>query len=325
VSVKQPLPIAGGRTGQQKSARQEIEYQERMHAATLLGVRTQVKRAFVNVLFAQQTLRTLEEMSGRLQQIVTITKARFDSGDIAESELLRAEANHSRFLLEVTAAQENLDTAHIALAQAIGRPELRIGECLGALEVSPPQIDWAAMESRLAENPSAAALVAKSKKARLDVRTEEARRFPSPVVGVGYRHYQETGQDTFDVGLGIELPIFDRRQGSVAAAEANAREVEALSRHNANQLRSAVLKLRKRQDYLVRELDEFRNAILPKMTECLAVSQSAFDAGGNSMIEVLDAYKALAETRLSFLEKTRDYAGLLISLEELTSQECFKP
>ncbi len=325
VAVKQPLPIAGGRTKLRQAAQQEVQYQKRMREVTRLDVQTQVKKAFLEVLFKQQTLLTLQEMAQRLQQIVTITKARFDGGDIAESELLRAEANHSRFLLDVTAAQENLETARIALAQATGRPDLSVGECQGSLEIPPPQIDWSGIEGQIAANPRTAALETRKEKAELDLRVEKAKRFPSPVFGVGYRHYQQTGQDTFDVSLGIDLPLFDRRQGDVAAAQANVREIEALNQLESNSLRAAALTIKKRHEYLVRELDEFKGAILPKMTECLSVSQNAFDAGGNSMIEVLDAYRALAETRLSYLKTNRDYAELLIDLDALTNHEWFKP
>ncbi len=325
VSMRQTLPLAGGRQRLQQAARQEILYQEQMREVVRLDLRTEVKKAFLEVLFAQQALETLREMEEQLRQIVTITKARFDSGDIAESELLRAEANHSRFLLDVTAAQENLDTALIALAQVVGRPELRIGECKGGVEVAPPQIAWPEMERQLKETPRAQALDMRKEKAGLDLKAERAKRFPSPVLGVGYRHYQSTDQDTLDVSLGIEVPLFDRRQGHIAAAQANLREAEAIRQQESNSLVKAMLIIRKRHEYLIRELEEFKISILPKMTECLTVSQSAFDAGGNSMIEVLDAYRALAETRLCFLETNKNHSGLLIDLEALTNQEWFKP
>lgn len=325
VAVKQPLPIAGGRTKLRQAAQQEVQYRKHMREVIRLDVRTQVKKAFLEVLFKQQTLLTLQEMAQRLQQIVTITKARVDGGDIAESELLRAEANHSRLLLDVTTTEEELATARIALAQTMGHPDLNVGECQGSLEISPPRIDWLGIEGQIAANPRTAALEARKEKAELDLRAEKTKRIPSPFFGVGYRHYRQTGQDTVDVSLGIELPLFNRRQGHVAAAQANLREIEALNRFETNSLRATALTIKKRHEYLARKLDEFKNSILPKMTECLAVSQSAFDAGGNSMIEVLDAYRALAETRLSYLETNRDHAELLIGLDTLTNREWFKP
>lgn len=299
VSIAQPLPIWGTPRLARNAGRLEAQRRRHEYERAVLNARTEVNKAFAEVIFQQNRLATTLELEQTLSGILDVTRARLQSGDIAEVEVIKGEADLERFALEVESAKTELGQAKFRLARAIGSPALTVQTCTDTTPRLPDPPD-AELVKLHPEHPQVRVWAAIREAAEAQVDVAESRRWPVPKLDIGYRHYEFTDQDTLDLSLEFELPLFDRKQGEIraarekavyetAAAESEKHEMEAL-------LRQTVLAFASHR----RQAKAYEERILPRMEESLSIARSRFDAGDTSMLDVLDAYRSLAESKLAY-------------------------
>lgn len=300
VSISQPLPIWGTLRLARKAGRLEIERWRHEYERARLELQSQVKKTFDEVVFQQERLATTLELEQTLLEILGVTQARLAAGDIAEVELIKGEADHERFALEVESARTDLGRAKIRLGRVLGDPNLSVQSCAGGASSKLPELPDVILARLPADHPQSKAWQALKDTAEAHVEIVESRRWPVPTLGIGYRHYEFSDQDTLDVSLEFELPLFDRKQGDIRAAREKAKYEKASAESEKNDVEATL------QDTLAaflshrRQAEAFRERILPKMEESLSIARTRFEAGDTSMLDALDAYRSLAEAKLAY-------------------------
>ena len=127
-----------------------------------------------------------------------------------------------------------------------------------------------------------------------------ARRAVFPGVGVqlvaGYG--ASPGQVDLGVGLTVPLPVVDRGQGSIAAAEGRADAARAtatgLLALETERLRGAFAVMTLRRDALA----TFRASASGATEEALAEARAGYSNGRSNVLDLADAYSAWSQTRL---------------------------
>jgi cobalt-zinc-cadmium efflux system outer membrane protein len=137
-----------------------------------------------------------------------------------------------------------------------------------------------------------------------DARLAATERTPIPALSLGFKREQLAGVEGqaagFVAGLSLPLPIWDRRAGLVAAANAEARrrtaEVDAFRRRVVREVSEAYesyVTLRSQLDALEPELGR-------ETTTAMRAVQVAYSEGEVSVLEWLDAVRAFQEAETSY-------------------------
>lgn len=155
-------------------------------------------------------------------------------------------------------------------------------------------------------NPALAAANAdlRAQDARVDL--AKAQRIPDVKVEVLYRRLEASKENTFDVGLSIPLPLFDRNQGRIREARAEHQAAEARSRSTKNELS---LRLQDSYAQLTTALATSRalqTEILPRADTVLKSAEARYAAGDTSLSDVLPVRRDWAAVQLTYLESLRD-------------------
>jgi len=203
-------------------------------------VRAGVRDALLGMWTAGRRLALAERQLERRAELAVLVERRLDAGAASALDVSRERIARDRARLEVAQAERERAAARARLAQAIGVP-------LRALDGRP--ISFAAFDAPapVAPDVSAGALRERALTRRSDVRAmldeyaaaqsalqlELARRWPDLRLGPGYTYDQ--GDHKYSLALGGELPLLNRNEGRIAAAEA--RRVEAAARFDALQAR----------------------------------------------------------------------------------------
>ncbi len=306
VGLTQRLPV-GGRLGAAREAeRLEAERLRREYDVEVFEVRARVRGAFATALFAAEVAKLHTETLELSRRAVVVAKARRDNGDATADEVARVELEEARARLENDKAHGLRELAFVGLAAALGDPALRIGTVEGRLETT---LEFPTLESILAaltagphEALGRAGVEAAS--ARLDLARTE--RIPDVALDLFYRRLEQTKTNTFDVGVVIPLPVFDRGQGRVRAAEAERREAEARARLGRGE---AVRRVREAYVKLTEAMNRAklaREEILPRSQTILKVAETRYAAGDLSLAEVLPIRRDHAVARLAYLDGLRE-------------------
>lgn len=233
----------------------EIEAQEQK-----IRVETSVKTAFLRVLAAQELLDVRRDLAKIQQDFAETQRQLSNTGQADESEVLDAEVDAQRLRLSARMQENTLREEWRSLTALLGRPDLPLATVSGDLEHNWPDLNEdQAVESIATQSP--ANRIADASAARATAELVRAKREPIPDLQLrgGMEYNNETlGSVPFATGweaiaeVGVEIPIFNRNQGNIAAASAS------LDRANLEKQRVA-LTLR---DRAATAADQYANAKL---------------------------------------------------------------
>ncbi len=164
-----------------------------------------------------------------------------------------------------------------------------------AMQVSQAQSDWQDAASH------AAALAALPHKVELERR--EA--LPTPSVSVARVRNRLDGNYN-QIGVSVELPLFDRREGPIARAQVEAEQAQL--RYDAaliearTELQRAIKQLKLRRD-AVRAYEKQGLAQIAPLNQ---MAQDAYKLGQGSILELIDSLGSINEHRLEHLDLVKE-------------------
>ena len=117
------------------------------------------------------------------------------------------------------------------------------------------------------------------------------------------------------MGLQLNLPIFDRNQGAVAAAKADTHAAEEDYAAVRQQL-SSQLSISRREYELKREeyLETFK-PLRDQAIEISEISRAAYQEGGLDLVRLLDAERVRVEAEVSWVQALEGYHQSVVALE----------
>lgn len=304
--VAQPIPV-GGRLGKARAAELlEREVRARGLEVTRRDLRKRVHSAFATALYQEQAFLAQSRIAQGFEKAVATTKARVEAGDAVPDDLARVEMELARAKVELQRAESLREQSRVALAAAMGDMSLRARMLSGSLEVTfeiPTLESLAANLSAQPESLQADAAV-RASNARIDL--AKAERIPDVKVEALYHRLESTRENTFDIGLSIPLPLFNRNQGRLREARAEAIAAEARAR-------STQLGLSARAHEAYMELTTslassraLKAEILPRADMVLKAAEARYAAGDSDLGDVLIVRRDWALAQLTYLESLRD-------------------
>ena len=304
--VAQPIPLGGRLSKAREAERLETERRVRELDVRRRELRRRVHSAFATALYQERAFQTQSEIARGFEQALITTKARVEAGDALREDMARAEMELARAKVELQRTQSLREQATIALTAAIGDPSMSVNSLAGSLDAAFEIPTLETLAANLSSHPIAAAADAaiRVRTARVDL--AKAERIPDIRVEVLYRRLEAERRNSFDVGVSIPLPLFDRNQGRLREARAELAAAEARSRSTQNDLN---LRLRESHAQLSTALASSRalkTEILPRADTVLKAAEARYAAGDISLNEVLPVRRDWAAVQLTYLESLRE-------------------
>jgi len=194
----------------QKATTVAVSQQEDLERTLLFNLHN----AFVQILEAKAILALAKENLQYYDKVLTISKQRQDSGDLAKVDLYRLQLQGVQVESDVQTADVNLRAAKIQLPALLNdRSTIDKFDITGHFDFD-DQIPVLEELRKTAEavRPDLRAAVESVDKARTDYKLAVANGSTDPTFGVDYAHNPPLAQ-YFGVSVNISLRIFDRNQG----------------------------------------------------------------------------------------------------------------
>jgi len=268
-----------------------------------------VRRAYFQAVLAEADRGVAEATLKEIDDVITLNRARFATGEISGADLRRVQVERLRFVDDLFAAELALRNARSALLALLNAPRLDEdfdtveplagpsgqGAALVAATLPPSLLDpGAALEQARTGRADVRAAQSDQQRADTQTRLQRALRTPNPTVGGGYSHLG--GLNTVAFSATVPLPLFNRNQGAVARADAEriaaAQRSAAASTQAAldvQQAQNALGLNRARVDYIEREY-------LGNAQQSRDVVLASYRLGSATLIDFLDAQRAYRDT-----------------------------
>lgn len=293
VGISQLLELGGKRAGRATVAGEAARRAAWASLEARLDVLTTTEAAFIRLLAAQEEVRLADELVRLAGELVASVERRVTAGAASPVEIRQAEVERERARVDVERARRQLDAARRRMAATWGEHEPRFPHAEGDLEAraSLPPLDEVLV--RAVASPHLTALRLDEAASRANAAGARALRWPDLTLSAGMRHEQETGDVGLRLGLAAPLPLFDRNQDGVRAAEHRVALTRAELAAARVALQVQVATLHAEADASHAEILALRDRALPAARAAFTDAQDAYRRGRFRLADVLDVERSL--------------------------------
>jgi cobalt-zinc-cadmium efflux system outer membrane protein len=243
-----------------------------------------------------------------------------EAKEVAELDLIQFRVERNRFRAEREANQRELTAAFRRMAANLGFPDLPPTPLEDLLTLPDPVYEFEPARSLVASvHPQLRSAQVGVSRAQVALRRAEAEPIPNVSFGAGYVRNNKDRADEWAFQVGIPIPVFNRNQGNIRAAQAEigqaSRQVNETENELIGRLATAF------GDYAAarERVDQYRTDILPDAQRAYQLSIQAFQGGEFQYLRVLQAQRTVAETNLEYVralgemwKAASDISGLLL-------------
>jgi outer membrane protein, heavy metal efflux system len=314
--------VLGGKLGlNRKIFDQELKQAQTEAEEQKLRVVTNVRMSYTQALAAQQTLNLRHDLSKLANDAVETSHQLANVGQADAPDVLESEVEAQQAQLAVTMAEQNQQRVWRALAAVVGNPGLPLMKLEGKLEDTPPVNADELVEKIVDESP--AVRIAELGVTRAEAALARAKREPIPDLQLrgGMQQNGELLSNGRAVGLqgfadvGLRIPIFDRNQGNIGAAKADAerakREVERVKLVLRERAASVV------QNYTLSQaaVDRYKKQMIPRAQKAYEMYTKKYQEMAAAYPQVLIAQRTLMQLEVSYTTALETFATSSLSLQ----------
>jgi cobalt-zinc-cadmium efflux system outer membrane protein len=291
-----------------------------------------LRSAFVQVLQAKAFLALAQDNLTAYDQALTISRDRFQSGDIAQIDLDRLELQRVQYESDVQTAQVNVRIAKIQLLRLLNdQTPIEQFDVTGPYDFKPPVQTLDAVRAIALDNrPDLKAALAGIEKARIDHRLALANGSTDPTITVDvgfpalsevWQSYSPTLRQYAGVNVSMPLRLFDRNQGEKLRTQLDIARNERLGEAARLQVFSDVDSAYATLTSTVALLQPYKASYLDRATRVRETVTFSYQRGGASLLDFLQAQQEYRSVQIGYVNLVAAYLSAAAQLNLATGQE----
>ena len=334
VTLRVPLDLNDRRGGRVAVAEQDLELRRKQLADRERRLRTDVRMKAGEMLAARRNLQITDELLdvNRTALGVVGNRVREGAAPTIDENLQLVEVNRLDANRQLLSSRVEIATLQLKLlaGMAADAPLTVRGE----LATAPPTLERAeAVQRALASRPDLAAARADVAVARAMIRKEQAEGRWDASVNVGYMR-QDFGfgglngltnsgqtrpiQDTFHYfggGVTIMLPVLNRNQGNIAAAEAGVRAAERRLEFAMLTTQQEVEAAFAQHEAARRSLEIYERGVRDVARRNLAVVRQSYELGRGSLLDVIAEQRRFIDVETGYTDVLKQVYDAAVEVE----------
>ncbi len=264
---------------------------------------TTVRKGYFKVLEIQQKIKVLEDLRQLSYKAYQAAKKRLQAQDISELEYLQFRVELHRWAAKLEAEERKRLAAWQELTASMGAPHLPLTLLKGSLNAPLPKYDFVKVrELVLKIHPEIQAAKVGISRSELALKRAAVEKYPNVTVGVGYTRQNQNKSDDWSLHVGIPLPVFNRNQGNVWAAQAEVQKAFQGVQRAEYELLQRLAAAFGKFDMARKQASRYRVGILTDSTRAYQMSLLGFEQKEFDYLSLVQAQRTIAEARLEYLE-----------------------
>ena len=325
--VEQPIDFGGVRGARREAARLRRESAEVRLATAGAQLDYEVTRAYAQAVAADRRARLAAGANEAFARALGVSRERLAAGDVSRYADRRLRLEAARYAALGAEAALARRSARLVLASLIASdagaisPEAALELVLADSTAVPADIAPAdsLIAMALRSRSDLQALELERKAAEAEARLVRRERIPLPTLSAGIKTESISGVDEsltgLAAGVSLPLPLWDRRQGAVAAADAETRRRDAEMAALRRRIAREVIEARDAWAAAREQIAALAPHLGTESGEALQAAQVAYTEGEISLVEWLDAVRAYQEAEASVATVRAELLVRLAALE----------
>ncbi|HSP67521.1 MAG TPA: TolC family protein, partial [Bryobacteraceae bacterium] len=211
--ISQDLPYPGKLKLKGEAALQDAAAGRNKLEAVRRSILQQVKEAYYQIAYVQQTLEVLDRNGKLLEQVEKIADARYRVGEGSQQDILKSQLERTKLLREVAHHRELMSTQQALLRKLLNRPPDSRDISTQPLVETPLVYTSDELLARIrSDNPDVVGQQELVKKQSLQVEIARKDRYPDFSVQYMWQHTAEPFRDYYMLSFSARIPIYRRRK-----------------------------------------------------------------------------------------------------------------
>lgn len=318
LQLSQLIELGGKREARMAAGAAEVEGARWQRAALRLEIISDTAVAFFNLLSGQRKLQIYDVQIAALERLTPLLQRRVEAGASSPGETARAQLAADLVRAERERARTALAIARRELAAQMGANAPSFAQVSGDLNRIGRPPSFEAVIRGLDNNPQLVRWTAVRAQRDAELLSARLKAVPDVRLGVGWRHFRDTGDDAVRLNAAISLPVWDQNLGGIQEAGAARAKVDA---ERAASRQSLLLTLGKAYETLAgaaREIEILRSSALPNARRATEAIENGYAQGRFTLLEVLDAQASATQAALREQEALVGFHTSVATLEGLT-------
>jgi outer membrane protein TolC len=299
----------------------ERKIAENEFAMSKLGVITEVKKAYYNVVALQEQVRIAQENLSIAQNFVKKAEVRFSVGEGTNLEKLTAQVTYSEALNTVEVQKNHLGIAcaELNLAMGYGKGESRTYTLSDTLAFIPFNFTI----DQLVDHATTAHPLLKANRLRLDsYSVDKSLAWSSilPNFNLAYfnKQVRDDSQNYYGASFSIGIPLWfmlDQR-GKIIEASSNVSAAQSELRTAGNSIYAKIRTTYAEFNHEEKQVQLYMKEILPQAEEIFRTATKSYEAGEITYLEFLQAQQTLINSRGNYVNALLSYNLSIVAIEE---------
>ena len=318
-TVIQPLEWPLKRQSRIQAASARVDVAQLDADGFKLFLRAELKDAFYRVILAGKQAELAARNTETVAELRRSVEVRVTTGEAPGFELVKADVELLKAQKEVNRLRSQVELARASLNALLGNALQPSFTLIGEFDRPQglPELG-ALVDSALSAHPSLNRQRREVERWRHQLKFEKQARVPD--VGLGGLSMREIDKDAFAVVLSVPIPLWDRRQGQIAAATAEGRRAEAEFQRLSTELTRGITQEYQNYRMAADQLAVFERGLLKQADEALRIAQISFRQGASGLLDLLDAQRVQRLTLQEYAEALYALSVARAQLERVTGR-----
>jgi cobalt-zinc-cadmium efflux system outer membrane protein len=316
----QSFPGRGKRELRTNIAQSDVELANDELETARLRVRVEVRKAFFDMLHAQDENRIHDQHVGIAQQAIEAARIKYSVGKIPQVEVLKAQVALTRLAEHMIRFDRDAEVARAHLNTLIGRPPETPVTVRGDYAVATPLPSLETLiATAMQKRPDLIEAAAGEDKSRREQDLAKKTMVPDFSVSAGYM-LMPSGQNprnNYMLEGSMSLPWLNRHkhdaevnEAAVAVSEKNA-EVTAMKTAAVGQIEESLAEARAAQ----RLARVYEDSLIPQAEQTLHAAVIAYENDQTSFLDLLDSQMTVVDVDLAAIDALADFNMKMADLE----------
>lgn len=308
--------------------------------ASRIALVAEVKKAFYNILLAEQSLEVLRESEATVQRTVDDTQVQYDHGLASEYDLLTAQVQLSNLRPTILQTENSIELAKLQLKMYLSIPEEVEVEVDGKLDAMRDEVlaGTDGLTIDLSENSDLRSLELQEELLHRSLRAANAGRLPT-LAAFGTASYTGNDMEPFmgmgagddaryfwthpiSVGLQLSVPIFSGLTKMNKSRELKNQIAQiALQRDYARQQVDVQVRAALNDLLTARETMFAQEKTVEQARQAYRISDTRYRAGAGTILELNSAQLAQTQAQLNFSQAIYDYLSAKAEYDRIAGRE----
>ena len=320
LQLSQLFELGGKRRARIRAAEAQQELVEWDYETRRLEIAADTAASFVDLLGAQRRLAQAGDTLALTEKFAPAAQKRADAGQGSPVEVTRVNVAIASAKMAVEQQRGQVAVARKRLAALWGSTEPLFTEAVGDLEHVRDLPTLADATVQLGKNPLLARYDAEVARRGAELLREKAKRHPDLTVSAGVRQFSEDNEAAAVIGISLPLPLFDRNQGGIAAAQAQTEKVHDLQEAAKVQLNTSIAIAYEQMENAKLLITTYHELVLPQVEDAYTLTNEGYENGRFGYLDVLDARRTLTDAQQQHLDALVRYHKAVAEIEGLTGQ-----